>query len=64
MECVARVLTLLFTFPVDDWQFWAVSTCALVAGLYLFRGFLPWPKKKRGREKRVTLTIDRQRAEK
>jgi hypothetical protein len=54
----------LFTFPVDDWQFWAVSTCALVAGLYLFRGFLPWPKKKRGREKRVTLTIDRQRAEK
>lgn len=54
-------MQLAFTFPVDDWQFWAVSACALGAVAYLFRGLLPAKKRKR-REKRVTLTIDRKKA--
>jgi hypothetical protein len=57
------VTVLLFTFPIGDWQFWVVSACALGAVAYLCRGFLP-SRKKRRREKRVTLTIDRKRAEK
>ena len=55
-------MILVFTFPVGDWQFWVVSVMALAAVAYLCRGFLP-SRKRRRREKRVTLTIDRKRAD-
>lgn len=55
---------LAFTFPVGDWQFWAVSACALAAVFYLCRGLIPGKKGKKQGEKRVTLTIDRKKAEK
>jgi hypothetical protein len=57
-------MPLAFTFPVGDWQFWAVSVCALAAVLFLCRGLIPGKKRKKQREKRVTLTIDRKQAEK
>lgn len=57
-------MTIALTFPANDWQFWAVTACALAAGLYLLRGLLPSRKRRRGREKKVTLTIDRKKAEK
>jgi bacteriorhodopsin len=49
---------------MGDWQFWAVSACALAAAAYLCRGLLPRVRRRRRREKNVTLTIDRKRAEK
>lgn len=57
-------MMIALTFPVGDWQFWAVSLCALAAMLYLARGLLPTTKRRRRQEKKVTLTIDRKKAEK
>lgn len=57
-------MPLAFTFPVGDWQFWAVSVCALMAVAYLFRGVLfPKRRRRKRREQRVSLTIDRKNPE-
>lgn len=51
---------LAFTFPAGDWQFWAVSACALAALVYLLRNVLFGTRlKKRRRGQRVPLTINR-----
>jgi hypothetical protein len=54
------------SLPVHDWQFWAVSGAALVALLWLLRAVLPsrliprrW--RRRGQERRATLTIGGQK---
>lgn len=47
------------SIPYQDWQFWAVSAAALIAGLWLFRALLPFkPLKRKRRTRRATLTVD------
>ncbi|MBS0198541.1 MAG: hypothetical protein JSR77_17460 [Planctomycetes bacterium] len=44
--------------PAHDWQFWVVTVCAILAGLYIVRSALPErlrPLKRRG--KATSLTI-------
>jgi hypothetical protein len=46
--------------PWGDWQFWAVSTAAVVAILYIFRGVIPprWsPFARKRKGKPTSLTI-------
>lgn len=54
--------TLAMSFPVGDWQFWAVTAIAVVAFAWLTRNVLPIPllskrAKAKKTQKRVTLTI-------
>jgi hypothetical protein len=42
------------SFPIHDWQFWAVTGIFAAAALWLARGFLPFPGSKRRRQRRRT----------
>lgn len=50
------------SFPIGDWQFWAVTVIALGALVWFLRGLLgavmPGRRAKRRRSKRATLTIE------
>ncbi|MFZ9690189.1 MAG: hypothetical protein ACO3DS_10175 [Phycisphaerales bacterium] len=37
------------SFPVDDWQFWAVTACALVGAWFVLRPILPRTLKPRAK---------------
>ncbi len=46
--------------PTNDWQFWVVSACFVLAALYLLRGVIPGLRgraKKAKQTKRVNLTV-------
>jgi hypothetical protein len=54
------------TFPVQDWQFWVATAIFVLAAGFLVRKSLPIPwlqrrRHRRARQRRVTLTIDRDR---
>lgn len=56
------MMMLGMSFPVGDWQFWAVTAIAVVAFAWLTRNVLPIPvlnrrAKAKKTQKRVTLTI-------
>ena len=45
-------------FPTHDWQFWTVTGVFVIALLWLTRGLIPWPGKKRRRgSRKATLTV-------
>lgn len=55
-------MTLAFTIPWTDWQFWAVTAMAIAALWYVLRGVIPAPlgtKRRPGQaaSQRATLTI-------
>lgn len=61
-------LPLAATFPVHDWQFWAVTAIALLALAWLLRNILPVPffsarAKRKKQRKKVGLTISARRAD-
>ncbi len=46
--------------PIDDWQFWVTTLCALVALIFLIRALGIWKlirKKRRVTSTRVSLTV-------
>lgn len=46
------------SFPIHDWQFWIVTTIFVIAIVFMFRGVLPWTRKKvGGKSTRVSLTV-------
>lgn len=49
-----------FSFPVHDWQFWAVTALAAAAASWLLRGLIPVPglAKSKSKGRRATLTVD------
>ncbi len=55
-------MTLAFTIPWNDWQFWAVTALAVAAAWYVLRRVIPAPFGTRRRagqaaSHRATLTI-------
>jgi hypothetical protein len=49
------------SLPLTDWQFWVVTAAVAVALAWLLRGVVPVPglsKRRRKRERRVTLTVE------
>jgi hypothetical protein len=46
-------------FPIDDWQFWAVTACALSGAWFVLRPILPKALKRRSKARptRARLTI-------
>lgn len=57
------MLALALAFPIDDWQFWAATGIFALAAAFLVRKFLPIVGLRRSRstQRRVTLTIERNR---
>ncbi|MBX9736023.1 MAG: hypothetical protein K2X32_03785 [Phycisphaerales bacterium] len=56
------------SIPYQDWQFWATTLLALVAGGYLLRNILPVPffsrrARARRQEKPATLTVSAKKHE-
>jgi len=44
------------SLPVHDWQFWVVTVAALGAAAVIVRNL--WPRKRRRRARRATLTVE------
>jgi hypothetical protein len=64
--CHCATLPLLpflgFSFPYDDWQFWAATAVFVGAAAWLLKGLIPVPllsrrHRRRKAERRATLTI-------
>lgn len=46
------------SLPVGDWQFWVATVLAVAAAWYVLQHLLPFPGKRRKRQRRrVSLTI-------
>ena len=51
-------MTLLWWLPVNDWQFWAVTTLFIAALAWLFRSMIPSRRLRRRRqERKVNITV-------
>lgn len=55
-------LQLAASLPVNDWQFWVVTTAMIIAIAWLLKGVVPIPwlskrHQRRRRERRATLTV-------
>ena len=56
-------------FPIDDWQFWAVTLVFLAAAAWLLKGVLPIPwltrrAKAKKQTKHVSITVEGKTPEK
>ena len=58
----------MIDLPVNDWQFWVASLIAIIALRHVLKMLFPsglgfGKRRKRGKETRATLTVDRKPVE-